>query len=107
MNIQSLSIVVPAGECWNHCAFCVSRMHKEEYGEPILKSDLIIPLSYRDRMEFVRDEGCNSMIITGTSEPQQNLPFIYALLKANRELRKPFYNIKSELMERAYFSGDL
>ena len=93
MNIQSLSIVVPAGECWNHCAFCVSRMHKEEYGEPILKSDLIIPLSYRDRMEFVRDEGCNSMIITGTSEPQQNLPFIYALLKANRELRKPFYNI--------------
>ena len=33
------------------------------------------------------------MIITGTAEPQQNLPFIYKLLKANRLLRKPFYNI--------------
>ena len=91
MNIQSLSIVVPTRTCWNHCAFCVSRMHNEDYGDN-LNFDTI-PEGYIDRMEFVREEGCNSMIITGTAEPQQNLPFIYKMLKANRQMRKPFYNI--------------
>ena len=68
MNIQSLSIVVPTEKCWNHCQFCVSYMHHEEYGKSIVSADNI-PQSYLDRMEFVRDEGCNSMIITGTAEP--------------------------------------
>ena len=44
-------------------------------------------------MEYVRDEGTNSMIITGTAEPQQNLNFIFQLLEVNKKLRKPFYNI--------------
>lgn len=92
MNIQSLSIVVPTGECWNHCKFCVSRQHCEEYGENIVSAQNI-PQSYLNRIAFVRDEGCNSMILTGTAEPQQNLPFIYALLDKNQQLRKPFYNI--------------
>ena len=91
MNIQSLSIVVPTGECWNHCEFCVSRMHSENYGKN-LNFD-VIPDGYIDRMEYVREEGCNSMIITGTAEPQQNLPFIYKILRVNKLLRKPFYNI--------------
>lgn len=92
MNIQSLSIVVPSGKCWNHCKFCVSCQHHEDYGQDIV-SARNIPQSYINRMLFVRDEGCNSMIITGTTEPQQNLPFIYKLLEVNRNLRKPFYNI--------------
>lgn len=92
MNIQSLSIVVPTGECWNHCKFCVSRQHCEKYGENIVSAQNI-PQSYLNRISFVRDEGCNSMILTGTAEPQQNLPFIYALLDKNWQLRKPFYNI--------------
>ena len=93
MNIQSLSIVVPTGYCWNDCAFCVSKMHHEEYGKSILQNGKPIPQAYLDRMQFVRDEGCNSMILTGTAEPQQNLNFIYQLLAYNRLLRKPFYNI--------------
>ena len=93
MNIQSLSIVVPTGKCWNNCAFCVSKMHSEAYGASIIKNDNEIPQSYINRMNFVRDEGCNSMIITGTAEPQQNMPFILNLLEANKRLRKPFYNI--------------
>lgn len=96
MNIQSLSIVVPAEKCWNHCPFCVSRMHCEDYGECIISQDIKdpIPDEYLDRMQFVRDEGCNAMVITGDTEPQQNLKFIYKLLRANREkLRTPFYNI--------------
>ena len=100
MNIQSLSIVVPNGYCWNSCPFCVSRMHHEEYGQsifdrPYFKNTRVfdLPVPYLDRIRFVRDEGCNSMIITGDAEPQQNIPFIISLLIANRSLRKPFYNI--------------
>lgn len=92
MNIQSLSIVIPEKSCWNHCKFCVSRQHCEDYGENIISANEI-PQSYINRMMFVRDEGCNSMILTGTTEPQQNLPFIYKLMKINSQLRKPFYNI--------------
>lgn len=92
MNIQSLSIVVPTGECWNNCAYCVSRMHHEDYGKSILYHNEI-PQSYLNRIKFVRDEGCNSMILTGTAEPQQNLTFIYKLLRENQSLPKPFYNI--------------
>lgn len=93
MNIQSLSIVVPSGKrCWNNCPFCVSRMHCENYGEFVVK-DGEIPSSYLNRMQFVRDEGCNSMIITGDTEPQQNMRFIMDLLAANLRLRTPFYNI--------------
>lgn len=93
MHIQSLSIVVPTGKCWNHCAFCVSHMHYEDYGKSILEEKNYIPTGYINRMKFVRDEGCNSMILTGTTEPQQNLPFIYNLLRENLKLPKPFYNI--------------
>lgn len=93
MNIQSLSIVVPTKSCWNDCAFCVSKMHHENYGKSILFEGCPIPSPYLKRIKFVRDEGCNSMILTGTAEPQQNLEFVYKLLTANRMLIKPFYNI--------------
>ena len=93
MNIQSLSIVVPTGKCWNHCEYCVSHMHYENYGESIISEHEPLPRSYISRMEFVREEGCNSMILTGDAEPQQNLPFIHMLLQYNKLLRKPFYNI--------------
>lgn len=95
MNIQSLSIVIPANGCWNHCKFCVSRQHYEDYGKNFVTATNI-PQAYLDRMEFVREEGCNSMILTGDTEPQQNLPFIYELLRLNRTLRKPFFNISMQ-----------
>lgn len=95
MNIQSLSIIIPAEKCWNHCKFCVSRQHYEDYGKNFITATNI-PQAYLDRMEFVREEGCNSMILTGDVEPQQNLPFIYELLRLNRTLKKPFYNISMQ-----------
>lgn len=107
MNIQSLSIVVPTGYCWNDCAFCVSKMHYENYGNSIIKRGCPIPRSYLDRIQFVRDEGCNSMILTGTAEPQQNLNFIYQLLAYNRLLRKPFYNITIQTTGSALLQGDI
>ncbi len=94
INIQSLSIVVPAPKCWNKCPFCVSRMHCENYGKSIVDDDdLPLPEAYTNRMQFVRDYGCNAMIITGDTEPQQNPEFIRRLLFANQDLRTPFYNI--------------
>lgn len=68
-------------------------MHHEEYGKSIIQEHEGLPRSYISRMEFVREEGCNSMILTGTAEPQQNLPFIHMLLQYNKMLRNPFYNI--------------
>ena len=106
MNIQSLSVVVPTGECWNSCPFCVSRMHREDYGESVVSAGYI-PENYLNRMQFVRDEGCNSMILTGTAEPQQNMPFVIALLSANRNLRTPFYNIAIQTTGSGLTEADL
>ena len=96
MNIQSLSIMVPCGgHCMNNCKFCVSRMRDDEsiFGKEII-SATNIPQSYIDRIKYVRDAGCDNMIITGTTEPQQNMEFIKTLLwKINKNLPKPFYNI--------------
>lgn len=70
----------------------MSKMHEEKYGSSIIQYNKI-PLSYLNRMQFVRDEGCNAMILTGDCEPQQNMPFLVNLLVANKNLRTPFYNI--------------
>ena len=73
MNIQSLSIVVPCGDhCWNNCRFCVSRMHHEDDGKTIISAQSI-PQLYMEKVQWCRDEGCNALIFTGTTEPQQNL----------------------------------
>ena len=95
MNIQSLSIMAPCGgHCMNNCKFCVSRMRDDEsiFGKEII-SATNIPQSYIDRIKYVRDAGCDNMIITGTTEPQQNMPFINALLTINSKLDRSFYNI--------------
>ena len=95
MSIQSLSIMVPCGgHCINNCKFCVSRMRNDEaiFGKEIINVNNI-PNSYINRIKYIRDAGCDNVIFTGTTEPQQNLPFIYTLLKKNFELPKPFYNI--------------
>lgn len=93
MAIQSLSILVPCGgHCWNNCHFCVSQMHDEHYSKDIITVNNI-PKSYLNRMQWTRDAGCDSLIFTGVTEPQQNLLFIYKLLTLNKTLRTPFYNI--------------
>ena len=93
---QSLSIMVPCGgHCMNNCKFCVSRMRDDIsiFGPETINATNI-PQSYIDRIKYVRDAGCDNMIITGTTEPQQNMPFINKLMYINwHQLPKPFYNI--------------
>lgn len=94
MNIQSLSIVVPTHGCMNQCKFCVSRMHKEEYECLILQNADLYRESYKNRMAFARDNGCNTVMLTGQGEPQQNMNFLKKFAKMNAELAMPFRNIE-------------
>ena len=84
MKIQSLSIVVPPEPCVNNCKFCVSRTHHENYEGEFSNEQ------YLRRMAFARDNGCNTVMLTGTNEPQQNMPFLKNFGMLNRQLDKPF-----------------
>ena len=94
MNIQSLSIVVPTRGCMNRCKFCVSRMHKDEYKDLISQDNFYYREQYKNRMAFARDNGCNTVMLTGRGEPQQNLEFLGKFAKMNSELVMPFRNIE-------------
>ena len=97
MKIQSLSICVPLPEgdrhCFNACRFCVSKMHEEEY--PCLPSDTMLANvrwenEFRKRLEFARDNGCNTVMLTGQNEPQQNMPFMRRFSVINQRLPSSF-----------------
>lgn len=86
MLIQSLSIVVPTKRCVNDCPFCVSKMHSSEY-----VSDMYVPDDvYINKLNFARDNGCNTLMITGTAEPMQNREFLKRIALINNSLDMPF-----------------
>ncbi len=93
INIQSLSIVVPNKKCINDCCFCVSKMHCENIPNLIDINNPDFQLHKRDfikRLNFARDNGCNTVMLTGTSEPQQNKHFLHFFSQINEMLDKPF-----------------
>lgn len=98
MNIQSLSICVPAQRCMNDCEFCCSKMHGGDYEDKF--SNYATTNQYLDdlkvRMQYARDNGCNTLMLTGNNEPQQNKDFLRCLGLINKSLRKPFYNIEMQ-----------
>ena len=79
MKIQSLSVVVPNKKCINDCQFCVSKMHTDQYKNQMDDNlpffDLYLK-DYLERLEFARHNGCNTVMLTGNSEPQQNRKFL-------------------------------
>lgn len=97
MNIQSLSIVVPADVCVNNCAFCVSKMHHEDYGKNKFRVNSPNYIEscneYKKRMAFARDNGCNVVMLTGTAEPTQNKGFLSLFAMLNKQLESPFRHI--------------
>ena len=96
MNIQSLSICVPAKRCINDCKFCCSKMHGGDY------EDRFTPISttmkyiedMKKRLQYARDNGCNTLMLTGNNEPQQNKDFLRVLGVVNQSLSNPFKNIE-------------
>lgn len=96
MNIQSLSVCVPAKRCINDCKFCCSKMHGGDYEDCYSNQATMTEYleDLRKRMQYARDNGCNTLMLTGNNEPQQNRSFLCALDIINKSLRKPFYNIE-------------
>lgn len=97
MRIQSLSIVVPSNKCVNNCKFCVSNTNNHnKYDNFITGRNLYFDLyynQYKERMEYARDNGCNSVILTGDCAPTQNYEFLKLFGIINKSLDKPFRNI--------------
>jgi pyruvate-formate lyase-activating enzyme len=93
MEIQTLSIVVPAG-CPNQCRFCVSRLHDDsDYINQIEKNVRFKHLYRRDylsRLAFARDNGCNTVVFTGSGEPILNMNFLENVSTWNQTLEHPF-----------------
>lgn len=98
MKIQSCSIVVPNKECINSCKFCVACMLEENY-ENMIDDNLYWDLYEKDfinRLEFARENGCNTVMLTGNSEPQQNKTFLKMFGRLNKDLNKPFRIIEMQ-----------
>jgi hypothetical protein len=101
MKIQSLSVVVPGKGCINNCQCCVSKMsadnklYKNQLEENLAFYDLYLN-DYIKRLEFCRDNGCNTLMLTGNTEPQQNKRFLVDFGIMMRLMRNPFRNIEMQ-----------
>ena len=78
VTVQSLSIIaLVQGRCVNNCSFCVSRMRDERIVSQLGNLpfyDLYVN-DYVRLLDYARGQGCNTVLITGTTEPQQNVTF--------------------------------
>lgn len=95
MKIQSISIDVPInGKCLNKCKFCVSRMHDSPYQNRICQSSLMdddenidYKVDYKKRLHWAKENGINTVILTGTAEPIQNKVFLQWFSDINKEFK--------------------
>jgi len=97
MEVQSLSVCVPTPKCVNNCAFCVSKMKESDYTNQIEKNKRFRDLYRKDyikRLQFARDNGCNTVILTGDGEPMQNIRFLDDFSEWNEKLTSPFHWIE-------------
>jgi hypothetical protein len=51
---------------------------------------------YLKRLRFVADNGCQTIILTGTSEPQQNKQFLATFALLHQTIGSPFTNIEMQ-----------
>lgn len=109
MNIQSLSVVVPNPSCINHCAFCVSCMREESYKDQMNDNLPFFDLYLKDyikRLEFARKNGCNTVMLTGNSEPQQNRKFLTYFGLFQQMMKDPFQWVEMQttgiMLDRNY-----
>lgn len=99
MEIQNISVVVPTKGCLCKCKTCVSLIHehKEHYENLVESNNPYAQNAYYQRLQFARDNGCNTMVLTGApGEPLQNVSFLKQLHKWNNQIRKPFQWIEMQ-----------
>jgi len=92
MKVQSLSICVPSG-CPNNCKFCVSKVHPSNYSNQIednIRFRHLYEQDYLKRLQFARDNGCNTVILTGDGEPLYNRNFLTDFSHWNKMIDNPF-----------------
>jgi hypothetical protein len=68
-------------------------MHAEEYPDMIEDNLAFYDLymdDYIKRLQFARDNGCNTIMLTGNTEPQQNVNFLKTFGLINKMLQTPF-----------------
>lgn len=98
-SYQSLSVVVPNKKCINNCAFCVSKMHTEDFKNQMDGNlpffDLYLK-DYMKRLEYARDNGVNTVMLTGNSEPQQNRRFLVDFGMMMQLMERPFRSIEMQ-----------
>ena len=61
---------------------------------------------YMRRMKYVADAGCQTLMLTGTSEPQQNKPFLNTFALLHEIVGKPFTNIEMQTTGRLLENAD-
>lgn len=99
-KIQSLSVVVPNKACANNCPFCVSRMvNSDVYPNKMDINDPHYDINvkeYLTRLKHVAKLGCQTVMLTGTSEPQQNKQFLATFALLHKQIGSPFSNIEMQ-----------
>ena len=50
----------------------------------------------RKRLTYARENGCNTCMLTGNNEPQQNKEFLRVFSEVNKTLPNPFLNIEMQ-----------
>lgn len=99
MKISSLSICVPTNsKCVNNCIFCVSKTHTNPYPDMFRDAKNIDKIYYRNdikkRLQFAKIHNVDTIVLTGTGEPLQNMGFLDMLNTILIELDHPFPRIE-------------
>lgn len=97
--IQSLSVVVPNKKCINDCAFCVSKMHPNDYKNQMDENLPFFDLYFKDymkRLEYAKERGVETVMLTGNSEPQQNRKFLMFFGLMMQMMSSPFHKIEMQ-----------
>lgn len=88
MIVQTLSIVIPTRGCVNKCKFCVSKTHCDSYinkmDDPYFISDL------KRRLNYAVLQNIDTIILTGTGEALQNIPYLSTLDVILKNMNNPF-----------------
>lgn len=108
-KVQSLSVVVPNKKCINNCAFCVSKMHCNDFTNMMDDNKPFYDLylkDYLDRLNYCKERDIDTIMLTGDSEPQQNRNFLTYFGLFMQLMDHPFHKIEIQttgtLIDRNY-----
>ncbi len=99
MIIQTMSIVVPTkSRCVNDCKFCVSKTHTNDYEDRFQNKESSEYIFYksdlRRRFDYAKLHNVDTIILTGTGEALQNIPFLLMVDAILKEMDNPFPRIE-------------